>query len=529
MLPKPWVTLGASGAQDSQPATDKMKVDAFTRYVGWSDEDDRQLLALLPRTEPHMDAMCRAFYAAAMADPMTRDILHDAAQVRRLMATLKVWLRELLVGPRDEAYAARRRRIGEVHVDVGVPHAAMFAAMQVVRAHLVSVAAEDGRCEAKTLLAIDRATQLDLMLMTARYHEESQERRAVNSQGLLVSQLPAMVALIDAGGVLTSCTPAILRRFGWQGPIGTKLVDLLPQSMVDTLDLAALIDEVFRKDRTLTLPNAEFLIDGEPHTMTLTLGPLRQAHQLALLHLEDHTTAVRTEALLMRQQHLARLGSLSATIAHELRNPLAGISGALQIIRKGMDKEDRYAPIMGKVLDQVHALNRLVSDLLAFARPRQPEMQDSVDLCQLAREQVDLLQGDTDRHRLHLDCSPEVALRCDPVMVRQILNNLLLNSIQAMPEGGDVYVIVRPEGLRVEDDGPGLTAEAKAHLFEPFHTTKVHGTGLGLANSHRMAELMDGSLRAVEPLRGVGAAFLLRLDDDASFSQPTSRRVDLSE
>jgi signal transduction histidine kinase len=230
-----------------------------------------------------------------------------------------------------------------------------------------------------------------------------------------------------------------------------------------------------------------------------------------LLHLEDHTAAVENEALLQRQESLAHLGTLSATIAHELRNPLAGISGALQVMSNAMAPEDRFAPIVGKVLDQTRSLNRLVSDLLAFARPRNPSITDALDLGPVVEQAMESARSD------YPDCELVVQGRAcasaDADMVRQILLNLILNACQAMDGAGRVTVELRDEGIVVADNGPGIPEALVASIFEPFVTTKVRGTGLGLAISQKLARLMGMQLDLLSPggesSRGGGAEFRL--------------------
>jgi len=492
-----------------------MEHAAYLRYIDLQDDDIKALRSFVSDVKPEIGRICEAFYDAAMREPVAREILRDAEQVKRLMQTLEVWIIELLEGPYDDRYVDRRLRIGEVHVRVGVPHSLMFAAMQVVREELLRVVearvhSEDSR--AVLTRAIDRVTQLDLMLMTRRYHEKSGELREVDSQRLLLENLPAMVLLCDRDERVSTCTPAFRTRFERCTGNEQSLAEVLPPPLYAAIGLPECLVEVFDEQRTLTIPHVEVVLGDEAQTFTITVRPLIQESQLAMMHVEDHTLAVRNEALLMRQRHLARLGSLSATIAHELRNPLAGIGGALQIIRRGMLPDDRYAPVMSKVLDQVYGLNGLVSDLLAFARPRDAEIVPDVDLGAIAQEQVDLVRSEHEQHRFQVDSEGSTHVSADPLMVRQILTNLILNSVQATPHGGQVWVHISAHGVRVEDDGPGVGEDARSHLFEPFHTTKLHGTGLGLANSQRMAELMHATLTLVDPKRLRGAAFLLQFD-----------------
>jgi signal transduction histidine kinase len=260
----------------------------------------------------------------------------------------------------------------------------------------------------------------------------------------------------------------------------------------------------------VTLPRLDLDIDGSVSHFAVTLVPVRRDVPVALLHIDDHTIAVRNEALLRRQESLATLGALSATIAHELRNPLAGISGALQVIASGMESDNRFAPVIAKVLEQIRSLNRLVSDLLAFARPREASITHDLDLRALAEDVVNLAMVDYPDVRFSVDGQGRVSADAD--MVRQILHNLVNNACEALERQGSIVIEVTDEGLRFEDSGPGISPEVQARLFQPFFTTKLKGTGLGLATSARLAELMNAHLRLVDAKQLGGAAFQLAFD-----------------
>jgi signal transduction histidine kinase len=486
-----------------------MNLEDFKAYVRFGDDDAACLRSLWPFVEPHLDAICDDFYSRAMAESSTVELLQDPVQVERLMRTLKVWIHELLSGPWDEAYAVRRRRIGEVHVLVGVRHNAMFTAMSVMREWLTRAAFEspDPAC---CVQALSKVTNLDLALMTSTYHEVRSSQAMRDVQALIVAHMPAMVILIAEDGTALAATPSVAFRFGHNVVEGRPVSEILPPQLLAAIGLNERLQRAFFSGLGVTLPRLDLEIDGSVSHFAVTLVPVRRDVPVALLHIDDHTIAVRNESLLRRQESLATLGSLSATIAHELRNPLAGISGALQVIASGMESDNRFAPVIDKVLAQIRSLNRLVSDLLAFARPREASISQGVDLRSLAEDVVNLATVDFPDVHFTVDGQSRVAADAD--MVRQILHNLVNNACEALERKGSVLITVTDDGLRLEDSGPGITAEVQARLFQPFFTTKLKGTGLGLATSARLAELMNARLRLTEAKQLGGAAFQLAFE-----------------
>jgi signal transduction histidine kinase len=481
---------------------------AFRNYVGFTDDDGARLRAIWPAVQPELERLCTLFYERAMAEPSTRAVLHDEAQVKRLMATLKVWLAELMNGPWDEAYADRRRRIGDVHVRVGVSHGAMFAAMAVVRNELLRIAC-DATHDVDTQVAICRATEVDLMLMTGRYHETRKSHAVRDTQALLITHLPSMVLLVDRSHQIREATPSVASRFGVERVTGAALHDVLPAELLDGGEIPERLEHAWTTRRVVTVTRVDVGEGDEQQHLAVTLVPIRDGEtELAMVQIDDHTFAVRAESSMRRQESLARLGAMSATIAHELRNPLAGISGALQVISRRLGADPQYGTVFTKVIDQVHTLNRIVSDLLAFARQREPEIRDGVDLAPLCADVLAMQAADFPGAQMW--CEGTGTAEADADMVRQIVTNLVANAAQATEGAGRVRVRVDAGSVEVEDDGPGIPPDVAEHLFEPFRTTKLRGTGLGLSISQRLANLMHATLTLEPPGDLGGARFALR-------------------
>ena len=208
------------------------------------------------------------------------------------------------------------------------------------------------------------------------------------------------------------------------------------------------------------------------------------------------TARKQVEAQLREQAALAQLGQLAAVVAHEVRNPLAGLRAGLQVIdRRVSEPRDRSA--IAAMIQRIDGLNDKLEDLLLYSRPRPPRRQ-AVDIKTLIRDVVTSAQISTGRPAASIPVSGEnVKASADPEMLRAALLNLTLNACQAAPDK-DVEVRVSTSNgvcrIGVYDRGPGIPTEVRDRIFEPFFTTRVNGTGLGLAIVKRLMELQEGTV-----------------------------------
>jgi two-component system sensor histidine kinase PilS (NtrC family) len=244
---------------------------------------------------------------------------------------------------------------------------------------------------------------------------------------------------------------------------------------------------------------------------------------------QDLTQLRAMEEAMQRGERLADLGRVSAALAHELRNPLASMTGSIELLRErsGLGEEDRR--LMEIVLREASRLEQLVSEFLAFARPA-PLRRARVDLAAVVEDTLSVFVHDPAAASLVVSRSTAPApLECDPDQIRQVLWNLLSNAAQAAAgeerDGGPATVRVAcgPDAaggawMEVADDGPGIPHADQARIFLPFFTTKRDGTGLGLATVHRIVDAHGGTVtldsgpsrgarfRVSLPARGADAA-----------------------
>lgn len=219
---------------------------------------------------------------------------------------------------------------------------------------------------------------------------------------------------------------------------------------------------------------------------------------------------------LRRSERLAALGKLLAGVAHEVRNPLTGIRSTVQLWQRGIGPDDES---FEGLVEEVDRLEGIVARLLQFSRADAQDLLPS-NLNHVISEVARLTSSQADGQgvQIKLDLDPELPniLMAPPAIV-QVFRNLSVNALQAMPHGGTLLLSTRTDAsagvveAQVVDTGPGLTPEVRAHLFEPFYTTKAGGTGLGLAIAREIALAHRGDLRAEVDVMGAGARFTLTL------------------
>ncbi len=221
-----------------------------------------------------------------------------------------------------------------------------------------------------------------------------------------------------------------------------------------------------------------------------------------------------------RADRLASIGEMAAGIAHEIKNPLAGIAGVIQVLRKEQPIGDQKRAVLDEVLSQVERMDKAVRNLLSFARPPEPKM-TLVDINELIGKLFDFFAPQFARNAIATERKLATGLpwlTLDPDLIQQALINIALNAIQAMPEGGEFVVetrSVKPEGdnpgsveVLCHDTGKGISLENLSRIFNPFFTTRQQGTGLGLSITQRIIEQHGGEINVTSSL-GKGTGFTI--------------------
>jgi len=240
--------------------------------------------------------------------------------------------------------------------------------------------------------------------------------------------------------------------------------------------------------------------DGTFYWVDTTIVPFlddrRKPHQYVAIRY-DISARKLAEQQLVDQASLMRLGEMAAVVAHEVRNPLAGLRGALQILsqRPGHDHADRA--VILEMIRRLDGLNERVTDMLRYAKPNMPQL-SRVPLRTLLEGTAALLHRDASLASVQVIVEgADVAAFGDVELLREVFLNLLLNAAQSMDGRGVVRVTLERGAMamvRVHDQGSGIAADLQSRIFEPFFTTKRAGTGLGLAIVRRFLELQHGTV-----------------------------------
>jgi two-component system sensor histidine kinase PilS (NtrC family) len=230
------------------------------------------------------------------------------------------------------------------------------------------------------------------------------------------------------------------------------------------------------------------------------------------------------EEQIRRSDRLAVVGELAAGMAHEIRNPLASLSGSIQLLSEDLTLEDTNRELMEIVNREVSRLNSLITDFLHFASPR-PLQLKVIDLLAALQETVTLLQQSSGPEREVRVSAPEGDYRAevDPMLMKQVFWNLARNAVEAMPEGGELVVAVERYPVQGEggvivdnleisfaDTGAGIPSHEVDRVFTPFYSTKEQGTGLGLSIVFKIVEAHGGRVE-VESRSSGGTVFRVRV------------------
>lgn len=208
-----------------------------------------------------------------------------------------------------------------------------------------------------------------------------------------------------------------------------------------------------------------------------------------------------------RAEHFATLGELAAGLAHEIRNPLAGIAGVLDIASRDLPDTSPARNVMEDAKQEAVQINRILTELLDTARPKPPQFRVT-DIVSTAEHAVMFARQQAVTKRINIEFEVKDALPLvehDPGQINQVLLNLLLNAIQSMDKPGIVRVVLRQldedlVSITVTDQGKGIATEHLPNIFRPFFTTKGHGTGLGLSLARRMVESHGGTIEVASAL-----------------------------
>jgi two-component system sensor histidine kinase HydH len=279
---------------------------------------------------------------------------------------------------------------------------------------------------------------------------------------------------------------------------GHPFDSVLPNELIDV------VSSLENKERILDLEMDCAFSDDLPVPLSVTAARIvNDTGEFvgSVLLLIDLKEIKQLREAVKRKEKLAAIGGLAAGVAHEIRNPLSSIKGMASYFRNKFQSESEDSNAADIMINEVDRLNRVISELLEFARPSKVDIKPS-DINAVLDHSVRLIRQDADAKNIQIDLEtnnnlPDVLL--DPDRFTQCLLNLYLNSIQSMPSGGNLTVSSDYDGeklvkVTVRDTGLGIPEEDINHIFDPYFTTKAKGTGLGLAVLHKIIEAHDGKI-----------------------------------
>jgi two-component system, NtrC family, sensor histidine kinase HydH len=335
---------------------------------------------------------------------------------------------------------------------------------------------------------------------------------------------------VDVRGRITTANPRACQL------LALPQAELEGRSFADVFRRTSLtLDPVLASGLPLEEREVEWLpSSGEGVPLAVSVSPLtgEQGEVLgAVVLLRDLRTLKALQQRVERTERLAALGRLAAGVAHEIRNPLGAIRGLVQYFQAAWKEHSEQRVYLDVIIREVDRLNRVVSDLVEFARPRELQREPHA-LVDIVRHAVTLVQSDVRTKGIHIvqDLDEMLPpLLVDRDLVLQALLNILLNALEAMEAGGVLRIHLTDSAawveLAIQDTGRGIPPDQLERVFDPFFTTKPQGTGLGLAIAHSVIQAHDGEI-VIDSPPGQGTTVTMRLPKQTSVVEVGSKETD---
>lgn len=493
------------------------------QFLALTDRDVELLRALRPLLEKEAPAVIDAFYDHLLQFEEPRQLLSDRTTVQRLKRILCQYLLRITEGNFDQAYFQDRLRIGQTHERVGLEprwylmgysfYYSLFAPR--VRQHY----AQDPDRASDSLVALEKIFMLDASLAIEAYIGSDRYRRLQLLEGIFSHSADAIFTLCTEKRI-RAWNRGAERMFGWrEDEILGKHVRLLipPERLGELKDIdRALAEKGFCHMETVRLAK-----DGRRLDVSLTLSLMRNAQGDPIgrsVIVRDVTEQRRLEERQQQAERLALIGTMSAKLAHEIRNPLSTVVINMHLLQKTMAAQldaDKKS-LLDVMAVELRRVQGIVEDYLKFARL--PRLRPApLSLNTLIEQRVPLLQSSLGNSKVKLEirlASDLPLIHADQEQLWQAMLNLARNAVEAMPDGGTLTIQTATDGgfvlLRVSDTGKGISEEARDRIFQPFFSTKSTGTGLGLALVQQIILEHGGDIEcSSQPNRG--STFTLRL------------------
>lgn len=325
---------------------------------------------------------------------------------------------------------------------------------------------------------------------------------------LITENMSDIIVVVNHKGIITYTSPAIFPV------LGVKPEELQDQPLMSFIDsqekekVERVLRELMETKRPQQVSFTDVLRNGTKVILEAKGTPVLDSQgevEQVIFILRNITAQVQAEEFLRKMDKLAAIGHLAAGVAHEIRNPVTSIKGFVQLLKQDQGKQE-YFDIM---LAEFQQLENILREFVSLTQQR-PGYFEFVDIRSIIHEVLDSMQEKVVRHtlRLNVAASSELKLWCDPGQIRQLFIHLLSNAVEAMPDGGTVWIEVLQEGedevkIRIVDEGCGMSEQRLKRLGEPFYSTKEKGTGLGLMISYKIIQYHHGYVHfSSEPHKG---------------------------
>lgn len=356
----------------------------------------------------------------------------------------------------------------------------------------------------------------------AREHERDLSRLSTLHQSIVQSMTSGLLT-VDSEGRIAFLNTAGEQILGLRGHSieGCRIEEVLPE--IDTALLVCGNQPIDREQQPSRMEINHTLPSGSRACIGYSISVLNgQGGEPfgSIITFRDLTQVKAIEEHMQRIERLAYAGRIAAEIAHEIKNPLAAMSGAVQMLQGEIGRESFHSRLLGIVEREIGRINVLVTDFLWLAKgtPQSGKVED-VPVCAAIQDIVSLLRSKnqvSESHTLQTEFKSAPVVRIDPHHLRQVLWNLFMNALEAMPEGGDLCVSVGAGSgeagsgatrVDISDTGCGIPEDVRQRIFDPFFTTKVSGTGLGLSIVYQLVEKAGGRIEANSNPSGRGMTF----------------------
>lgn len=336
--------------------------------------------------------------------------------------------------------------------------------------------------------------------ITQRKHVETLLEESRQQYRSLFEYSPDIVSMLDLNGTITNLNPQFEKLTGYQPEdfIGRNFADLLPEKYKQMM--LEKVANVIEDQRPQMFELDIHHLKGNTITLQSTTLPIIVNNEIAgiICNSRDVTELRLTEERLRRTDKLSVVGELSASVAHEIRNPLTSLKGLVQLLQMEDEKHQLYYQIM---LDELNRINHIVGELLLLAKPQQIKFTEA-DLQLILYNVISLLKTEASLHNIQIEFEMQdqpVIIECEPNQLKQMFINIVKNAIEAST-AEDVVVIALQSSdqhvtVKVKDQGCGISKELLARIGEPFYSSKDKGTGLGMTVSFKIVQSHHGTIK----------------------------------